>query len=147
MAYGFWLRLEQARYEQRLSKADLHERTGIARTTIDNLQTSTRPPQPRIVHALADALGIDRTEAARLAGLLPTQHDPAVDVRAAIAASTAYTPQQKEALLATVDVFDQANRTGGRRDVRTRGARTVGRTDQPAGQAEIKPRRNVAGDA
>ena len=110
VAHPFWLRLEQLRYERGLTKADLHERSGVARTTIDNLKTSTRPPQPRIVHALAEVVGMDRTEAARLAGLLPA-HTPDVSVRDAIAASAAYTQQQKEALIAFVDVLDTANRT------------------------------------
>lgn len=111
VAYDFWLRLEQARVHNQLTKADLHERSGIARTTIDNLRTSTRTPQARIVHALADAVGLDRDEANRLAGLIPPERTEADStVRNAIATSTVYTPQQKEALLAMVDALDEANR-------------------------------------
>lgn len=110
VAYRFWLRLEQARYDQQMSKHQLHEKTGVARSTIDNLKTSARPPAARIVHALADAVGLDRTDAARLAGLLPARLDPGVSVRDAIAASADYTPDQKQALLGMVDALDAANR-------------------------------------
>ncbi len=93
-----------------MNQTDLHEKSGIARSTVNNLRTSTRPPLLRIVNALADAVGLDRVEAAQLAGLLPAEPDASgISVRAAIAASPVYTQAQKDALLAMVDVLDQAN--------------------------------------
>lgn len=47
----------------------LHKTSGVARNTIDNLEKQPRPPQAGTIAAIADTLGIDRKEAARLAGL------------------------------------------------------------------------------
>lgn len=109
VAHDFWLLIERARVERGLTKLELSEAAGIPRPTIDNLRTSTRPPQPRIVHALADAVDVDRTEAAQLAGLLPRTSTDGISVRDAILASPSYTAAQKDALLAMVDVLDEAN--------------------------------------
>lgn len=86
-------------------KAKTGEGPTPARSTIDNLETSTRAPQPRIVRALAEVLGIPWREAQELAGLVAPLATDEVDVREAIARSR-YTPQQKNALLAILDVFD-----------------------------------------
>lgn len=52
------------------TKAELSERSGVSRSTIDNWAKNPRPPQARSVAAVADALGIDRAEAVRLAGIV-----------------------------------------------------------------------------
>lgn len=52
------------------TKSELRHKTGVARSTVEAWATQPRPPQPRTVNAVADALGIDRTEALRLAGIL-----------------------------------------------------------------------------
>ncbi|MFG2038064.1 hypothetical protein [Dactylosporangium sp. NPDC048998] len=119
VAYSFWLAVEQERAAQGLTKMDLwnllKERAGDgptpARSTIDNLRDSTRAPQPRIVHALADTLGIDREEARRMAGLAPSQPMPGVTVRSAIEASTEYTKDEKQALLTFIDAIERAKGT------------------------------------
>lgn len=119
VAYALWRRVEDERVAQAMSKSRLAEAAGLPRSTIDNLETSTRPPQPRIVHALADALGIPRGAAEELAGLRRAQRPGgATDsrVRAAIEASDTYDERQKEVLLNLIDVLDEANR--GRPDLR-----------------------------
>jgi hypothetical protein len=116
VAYELWLRVEQERARQGLTKLDLWRRMksalgdgpSPARTTIDNLRDSTRAPSPRIVNALADALGIDRGEAAQLAGIVPPATSAEVDVRDSIRRSATYTDEEKRALLALLDVFDAA---------------------------------------
>lgn len=62
----------------------LHKNSGVARNTIDNLEKQPRPPQASTVAAVADVLGIDRKEAARLAGLPvdTLQAAPATDLSA-----------------------------------------------------------------
>ena len=45
------------------SKTELSERSGVARTTIDNWSTNSRTPTKQAVNAVADALGIDRARA------------------------------------------------------------------------------------
>jgi transcriptional regulator with XRE-family HTH domain len=54
-----------------MTKSQLHQKSGVARSTIDTWKTQPRPPQPATVIAVADVLGIDRGEALRLAGVLP----------------------------------------------------------------------------
>lgn len=100
-------------------KAKAGDGPSPARSTIDNLRDSTRAPQPRIVRALADALGIDWQEAQELAGLIPPATSPAVDVRDAIARSESYNEQEKSALLGLLDVLDAG------RDTRRRGDETA----------------------
>jgi transcriptional regulator with XRE-family HTH domain len=51
------------------TKSWLSGESGVARTTIDKWETQPRMPQAGTVAAVADALSIDRLEAARLAGL------------------------------------------------------------------------------
>ncbi len=112
VAYNFWLRIEQIRLDRGMTKDDLHKLSGVAKTTIDDLRTRTGKPHIRTVHALADAVGLNRTEAAQLAGLLPAHVDRAVSVRDAIAATAEYSDEQKRALFAMVDALDAANRNG-----------------------------------
>ena len=52
------------------TKAELSDRSGVARSTIDGWARNPRPPQARSVVAVADTLGIDRAEAVRLAGIV-----------------------------------------------------------------------------
>lgn len=132
VAYDFWARLEKERTALGWSKFELFERVrdhvgegpAPARSTIDNLRTSSRPPQARIVNAIADVLGIPRDEAHILANLTdPPRERGSDDVRAAIEASAVYTDAQRRMLLDLVDLIDQANtpgnihnRSGGRTD-------------------------------
>jgi transcriptional regulator with XRE-family HTH domain len=52
------------------TKAQLADRAGISRPTIDNWRTNPRAPQARSVNAVADVLGISRDRALRLAGII-----------------------------------------------------------------------------
>lgn len=118
VAQRFWLRVEQQRVELGWTKDRLSVETAahtadgkvIPRSTIDNLRTSSRAPQPRIVHALADVLGIDRKEAEVLAGLIPATRPDTQSVRQAIETSTTFSLAQKRALLETIDAMEAANR-------------------------------------
>src|SRR5438874_8983316 len=77
--YRFWRRIDQERDERDWSWDRVSEETArhtpdgkaIPRSTIANWRTSTRRPALRLVYAVADALGINRTEAAQLAGHPP----------------------------------------------------------------------------
>lgn len=130
VAQRFWLRVEQQRVELGWTKDRLSVETAghtadgkvIPRSTIDNLRTSSRAPQPRIVHALADALKIDRKEAEVLAGLIPATRPDTQSVRQAIETSATFSLAQKRALLETIDAMEAANRA-------TRPAADGGRSD------------------
>lgn len=108
-AHAFWRRLEKKRIALEWTKSRLSQETikhtadghPIPRTTIDRLRTQTRPPHPRIVNALADAVGLDRDEAAVLAGLIPPAPPPEPE--------PLFTEAQKRAVLAAMDA---ANRAG-----------------------------------
>jgi transcriptional regulator with XRE-family HTH domain len=76
VAYSFWVLIEETRARRGLSKRALAQASGIPASTMDNLATSTRPPLPRVVNALIDALGLDRDEAYRLAGTTPQPDEP-----------------------------------------------------------------------
>jgi len=75
VTYPFWERVAQERARQELTWTDLAQRTGLTRKTIHSLRTGSLP-RPRTIHALADALGIDRIEAATLSGLIPAPRTP-----------------------------------------------------------------------
>lgn len=112
VAYDFWLRIERERVSRQWTKERLSKASGVSRPTINNLARTGRPPLARVVHALADALEIDRSEAEVLAGLLPGEvDDEAGDagVVLAIKSSTAYTGDQKKLLLDVVSAIDKAN--------------------------------------
>jgi DNA-binding XRE family transcriptional regulator len=111
VAYPFAVHLERQRLLGGLSKTDLAAKAGISRTTLDNIGFTSVPPQQRTVLALADAVGMDREEAAQMAGLLaPEVDDASAPVRQAILDSDAYSPAQKSMLLDLIGVIDQANR-------------------------------------
>jgi transcriptional regulator with XRE-family HTH domain len=52
------------------SKTELSDRSGVARTTIDNWSTNPRTPTAEAVNAVADVLGVDRARAHVLAGIV-----------------------------------------------------------------------------
>jgi transcriptional regulator with XRE-family HTH domain len=52
------------------TKAELTDRSGVAKTTIDNWERNPRKPQSAKVNAVADVLGIPRERALRLAGII-----------------------------------------------------------------------------
>jgi transcriptional regulator with XRE-family HTH domain len=111
VAYRLWRRVEEARVERQWTKVELADAAGLPRSTIDRLQYSTRAPQPRIVHALADAIGLGRREAEQMAGVVPGEDAIGdEDVREAITNSPYYDDKQKETLLNLVDMFNSANR-------------------------------------
>ena len=68
-AAAFYARVISELARQGKTKTWLHQHSKVARNTIDNLEKQPRPPQASTVAAVADVLGIDRKEAARLAGL------------------------------------------------------------------------------
>jgi transcriptional regulator with XRE-family HTH domain len=71
-AYGLYVRVQERLALTGMTKTDLRKKTGVARSTIDSWATQATPPQARTVNKVADALGIDRMEALRLAGILDT---------------------------------------------------------------------------
>jgi transcriptional regulator with XRE-family HTH domain len=111
VAWPFWKRLKDAQADIPLTDTELQRLSGVARTTVDRLEHGKRPPQARVIHALADAVHIDRDEALRLAGLKADEQPPdTADVRRAVEASSTYTPEQRAMLLQMMDTFDQVNR-------------------------------------
>jgi transcriptional regulator with XRE-family HTH domain len=117
-AYELWLRVERERVRRDWSQEELSRRTGIPPSTINRIRT--RGARTSTVNTLADVLGIDRIEAAQLAGLLPppperpdrTAARPA-SVRDAILADPLYTDEQRQALITMVDAIEAANRGRG----------------------------------
>lgn len=109
MAYRLWERIDRELYEQRLTQKELVERSGIPANTINRLKTITRAPETRVIDALADALGIERQEAAVLAGRIAPPTDSTISVRDAILASAEYTDAEKRTLLGVVDALDAAH--------------------------------------
>lgn len=114
VAYGLWERIDRILYERRMTQKELVERSGVSAMTINRLKTQTRTPNAKTVHALADALGIDRDEAGVLAGRLRPTGAPGISVRDAIELSDTFSQAQKRALLETVDAMEAANRAGQR---------------------------------
>jgi transcriptional regulator with XRE-family HTH domain len=53
-----------------MTKAELTDRSGVAKSTIDKWAVNPRKPQAAKVNAVADALGIPRERALRLAGVI-----------------------------------------------------------------------------
>lgn len=117
VAYDFWLRVRSEQAARGWTDSELHARSGISRTTIDRLAKGKRPPQARVVNALAETLDIERDEAHQLAGLIPrrsTEPEPAqprVSVREAIMQETAYDDRTRHLMLQLVELIENA--TGG----------------------------------
>jgi transcriptional regulator with XRE-family HTH domain len=112
VALEFWKRVEQERIRRDWNQEQLWRESGIPPSTLNRLRTGTQPPRTRTVNALADALGIDRIEAAQLAGLIPTPPNVETNravrpmtVREAIAEDPVYTDEEKAALLRVADSF------------------------------------------
>lgn len=76
-AHGLYLLVMERLALTGMTKTELRKRTGVARSTIDSWATQATPPQARTVNKVADALGIDRVEALRLAGILDETSAPA----------------------------------------------------------------------
>jgi transcriptional regulator with XRE-family HTH domain len=70
IAYPLYQRVERERALRGWSATRLRNETGVSRSTVAKWATQQQPPQPGTVNAVADALGIDRAEALRLAGIL-----------------------------------------------------------------------------
>jgi DNA-binding XRE family transcriptional regulator len=86
------------------------EHIGLPRNTLNNLEDSPKPPLPRTVHTIADALRIDRIKAERLAGLRPTPAaEGDVSAREAVRRDPIYTEKQRETMLELMDIFEQTN--------------------------------------
>lgn len=111
VAHRFHVRIERERITRGMSKDALASRVGVSRGTLDQLAWIVNPPQPATIMAIADALDIDRDEAAELAGLLPAAYDDSsAPVREAIASNPAFTDDQRTTLLQMVAIIDAANR-------------------------------------
>ncbi|WP_433793965.1 helix-turn-helix domain-containing protein [Actinoplanes sp. CA-252034] len=117
VAWAFWRHVKDAQADVPLTDTELQRLSGIARTTIDRLETGKRPPQARVVHALADALHIDRDQALREAGLKPgadgENAEPASDLDSIyklVENEPSYTEDQRNALLLLMRTFDAVNR-------------------------------------
>lgn len=109
VAFPLWRRLEDERVGRNISKVELAALTGLPRSTYNDLQKTSRP-KPHVVHLYADALGVPREEAERLAGLRSLPGGEQVSVRRAIEQSATFTPRQKAALLGLIDDMEAANR-------------------------------------
>lgn len=66
------------------TKAELTERSGVAKSTIDNWAKNPRKPQSAKVNAVADELGIPRKRALRLAGIIASAPDVPKEVQDAV---------------------------------------------------------------
>jgi transcriptional regulator with XRE-family HTH domain len=79
VAYEFWLKIENERVTRNWTQVELAKRAGLPTSTLNRLKMSTRKPYASTVARLADALNLDRTEAARLAGIVPNDNTPDLD--------------------------------------------------------------------
>ena len=61
------------------TKTELSDRSGVARTTIDNWRTNRRSPTDGTVNDVADVLGIDRAAAHDLAGVIDPGAGPEIE--------------------------------------------------------------------
>lgn len=114
VARPFWERVVARMVELDMTQREVVERSGVAATTINGWRTGSRKPSARPIHLVADVLDIPRSEADRLAGLVPpARTGTSDDVRTAIMASAVYTDEQRDMLLKMVDLIEQANRWGG----------------------------------
>lgn len=135
VALQFWLRIERERVARGWSSSRLSTETArwtptgrpIPRSTIDNLRVSTRAPQPYIVQALSNALGIDyEEEGAVLAGLLPAGGDAAQsDVPPAIKKLELLSDAQQKLVESVIDELLAASQA----KPRTRRRSDTGRSD------------------
>jgi transcriptional regulator with XRE-family HTH domain len=108
------------------TKAQLADRAGISRPTVDNWRTNPRAPQARSVNAVADVLGISRDRALRLAGVIAeAQPEPLVDPQLADALRR-YVPVEAEETIARLEQAEAERR----RQLREEGE---GQASQPAG--------------
>lgn len=110
VAYKLWERIDREMYERKLTQKWLVERSGVSAMTINRLRTQRNLPKAETVHALAEALGIDRDEAGVLAGRLRPQGDEQISVRDAVLRSDAYSDAEKRTILGVIDALDAANR-------------------------------------
>jgi len=84
------------------TNTELHARSGVSRSTVEKWATQQQPPQPRTVNAVADALGIPRAEALRLAGILtdaPLAGTALPDPLERIASDRALSPEMRRAFI------------------------------------------------
>jgi transcriptional regulator with XRE-family HTH domain len=114
VAYPFWRRIEDKRLERGWTKTELADRSGLPRSTYNDLQNTSRAPLPRIVHAYADAVGVPREEAEQLAGLRPRTAGHSVDVRDAIASDDVLTDSNKRTM---IELYEQLTVINGARTV------------------------------
>jgi len=111
IAHPLHIRIARELAARGMGKAELAKIAKVSRNTLDQLAWIVNPPHPTTVAAIADALDIDREEAAELAGLVPTTPDDAsAPVREAIASNPVFTDAQRRTLLQMVEIIDAANR-------------------------------------
>lgn len=110
------------------SVAQLAQRSGVARTTIYGWRDNPRKPQSKSVNAVADALGIPREQALRLAGVIAgvetaDRSPPATLLDGAVGGEDAdlvrkalreVYPDQAEGILAGIEEKLKKRRAGGR---------------------------------
>jgi transcriptional regulator with XRE-family HTH domain len=113
IAYPLYERVERERVLRGWSSTKLHQETGVSRSTIAKWRTQQRPPQPATVFVVADRLGIDRTEALSLAGILTDISQAGPDVpdtpaRQAILTRPGLTERDRKIALAVYDALSAA---------------------------------------
>lgn len=114
VAYELWTAVEDERLRRGWTKTELAERVGLPRTTLNNLEVSPKPPLPRTVHAIADALGWRREDAEVWAGLRRRRpRKDGISVREAVMRDPIYTESQRQTMLELLDLFERANRQAG----------------------------------
>ncbi|MEO3929285.1 helix-turn-helix transcriptional regulator [Micromonosporaceae bacterium B7E4] len=110
VAYQLWEAVEHERLTRGWTKTQLAEHVGLPRTTLNNLEASPKPPLPRTVHAIADALGFKREEAETWAGLRRrSAGEGDISAREAVLRDPNYTDAQRQTMLELMDLFARAN--------------------------------------
>jgi transcriptional regulator with XRE-family HTH domain len=70
IAYPLYQRVNRELALRGWTHVELQRKSGVARSTVAKWATGQQSPMPDRVNAVADALGIERAEALRLAGIL-----------------------------------------------------------------------------
>lgn len=109
-AFELWQEVDRRRQEHEWTFDQLAEHAGVARQTIDRLRFTDKPAA-RTVHGLADALGMDRAEARRLAaGQTGTTVSATLErLRQTLDESTDLAPEHRQLLILAINAIAEAN--------------------------------------
>lgn len=107
-ALPLWELLETIRVDRGWTWTQLARVAGVHRTTIDKWRIQPRSPHPPTVKQAAEGLGIDATEAMKLAGIVPastevTQQGPSREPREEVEVASSDVRVARDQVLAAME--------------------------------------------